>query len=187
MIVSDMKYFDWLCERVRSDEINNEGLGYRLLLRRLFDTPFRWFIPNDDNRLKDGLALRDEFIEEERALGLDVHIENSCSVLEVMISIAERCSSMIPESEEGSNPHMMFWEMLDNLGLLGYVDEMLEDHMYVREVDYILKRLLDRTYTKSGRGGLFPLKNPKKDQTKVEIWYQMSAYLLENYYESYVY
>ena len=28
-------------------------------------------------------------------------------------------------------------------------------------------------------GGFFPLAFPKEDQTKVEIWYQMSGYLEE--------
>jgi hypothetical protein len=41
-------------------------------------------------------------------------------------------------------------------------------------------RLNRRLYTTSGYGGLFPLEEPKEDQRKVEIWYQMMAYLGEN-------
>ena len=32
-----------------------------------------------------------------------------------------------------------------------------------------------------GFGGLFPLKHAKKDQRKVEIWYQLQNWLMENY------
>jgi len=38
-----------------------------------------------------------------------------------------------------------------------------------------------RRYSKTGKGGLFPLKHPKKDQTEVEIWYQMQQYVMENF------
>ena len=41
--------------------------------------------------------------------------------------------------------------------------------------------MLAREYSDNGHGGLFPLKNPKKDQRKVEIWYQMTEYINENY------
>ena len=43
---------------------------------------------------------------------------------------------------------------------------------------------VERRYKRSGEGGLFPLKNAAKDQRKVEIWYQLSSYLLENYVDN---
>ena len=33
----------------------------------------------------------------------------------------------------------------------------------------------------NGTGGLFPLKRPRVNQRRVEVWYQMSEYLMENY------
>jgi hypothetical protein len=33
----------------------------------------------------------------------------------------------------------------------------------------------------NGTGGLFPLKMPKVNQRRVEIWYQMSAFIEENF------
>jgi len=39
--------------------------------------------------------------------------------------------------------------------------------------------LIWRDYHADGRGGFFPLTNPDTDQTKVEIWYQMNAYVTE--------
>ena len=38
-----------------------------------------------------------------------------------------------------------------------------------------------RTYDSNGYGGLFPLRNPREDQRKVELWYQLNAYLLEQF------
>jgi hypothetical protein len=34
---------------------------------------------------------------------------------------------------------------------------------------------------KSGLGGMFPLEDPREDQRAIEIWYQMMAYINENY------
>jgi hypothetical protein len=47
-----------------------------------------------------------------------------------------------------------------------------------KEIDDILTRLIERTYKPNGEGGFFPLPQTDEDQTKVEIWYQMSAYIL---------
>ena len=46
-----------------------------------------------------------------------------------------------------------------------------------QEVDDVLETVIWRNYQANGHGGLFPLKNAKRDQTKVEIWYQLAAYL----------
>ena len=46
----------------------------------------------------------------------------------------------------------------------------------------ILNKIIDRGYSRRGVGGLFPLKYSKNDQRKVELWYQMHSYLIENYY-----
>ena len=50
-------------------------------------------------------------------------------------------------------------------------------------VDNIIDTFLDRDYEANGDGGLFPLLAPQEDQTEVELWYQLSAYYMENYYE----
>jgi hypothetical protein len=47
------------------------------------------------------------------------------------------------------------------------------------QVDNILYNLVWRNYHADGRGGFFPLQNPDVDQTKVEIWYQLNAYVSE--------
>jgi hypothetical protein len=37
-----------------------------------------------------------------------------------------------------------------------------------------------RTYDRRGHGGLFPLQRSNRDQRRVEIWYQLSEYLLQD-------
>jgi hypothetical protein len=46
-------------------------------------------------------------------------------------------------------------------------------------VNTILHDLIWRDYHPDGRGGFFPLQNPDVDQTKVEIWHQLNAYVSE--------
>lgn len=170
------EYFQWLCGLVNLDR------GYWILARKLHDKEFYWTVPNDDNRASDGQKLRDIF--EDETLYSDYScLSGGCSVLEMLIGLAIRIEDILydPDNSECLKAHDAFWEMLENLGL-----EDFDDMNYSRlnedcEVDEILLNLLERTYDRSGRGGLFPLKKAREDQRRVEIWYQMSTYLLENY------
>jgi hypothetical protein len=65
--------------------------------------------------------------------------------------------------------------LIRNLGLIDTNDTNTD----VKEVNAIIKRVVDRTYQHNGHGGLFPLRLATSDQRKVEIWYQLSAYLSE--------
>lgn len=170
-------YFSWLYDTVVND--NPETKRYRRLLYRLHSHEFVWSVPNDDNRVADGMDLRTEFakqfrIDEERLKSLD----GPCSVLEMMVALAIRCANDIYDDESNLN---IFWEMLDNMELLGqrFQDgyfgpkEMLEVD---EKVDILVKRLYKRDGTK---GGIFPVFGTKKDQRKTEIWYQLQNYILE--------
>ena len=65
---------------------------------------------------------------------------------------------------------------MKNLGLNHCSDKR---RLTYEEVNDVLDRVIWRTYRWDGHGGLFPLNEPEKDQREVEIWYQLSAYLLE--------
>jgi hypothetical protein len=59
----------------------------------------------------------------------------------------------------------------------------LSDQLTERDADKIhdvLDTVIWRTYEINGWGGFFPLTLSDEDQTKVEIWYQMAAYVEEN-------
>ena len=71
--------------------------------------------------------------------------------------------------------------MIHNLGLDIFDDENYTDNGGNAAIFEIVASWLDRTYSYDGEGGLFPLRNPDYDQRDAEIWYQMQAYLEENY------
>ena len=190
----DTEYFLWLCNDIGLDSRSKD---YRQLVRLVYDQEYYWSVANDDNRCTDAEKLRDAFTEtmdyEDDIL---YHTIGPCSVLEMLVALAKRFDYMILDStpEFKTFPHQLrpcrwFWEMLDNLGLLRFSDEYFEganEGQTLDELNDILSTLLERTYKSTGEGGLFPLQHPKKDMRKVEIWYQMSEYILENYYKNYI-
>lgn len=136
----------------------------------MYSKKFVWFIPNDDNRLEDGLDLRYEFVAERRIFADPEWMSLDCSFLELLIGLARRLAF-----EGEGHPHVWFWHLVDNLELTKCTD----DRRYSRQrVETILDDVIWRTYEPTGRGGLFPLRYPHDDQREVELWYQMQAYLL---------
>jgi hypothetical protein len=171
-------YFQWLCEKVN---IDTEDKSYWLLAKALHSKEFYSTVPNDDNRGNDGKKLREQYSEENGNCPFDP-IDGPCTMLEMLIALSERFEDIMSDPEEYDRTSKWFWEMLKNLGLDTYEDINYYDLWEGGDVDEILNTVLERTYRRNGKGGLFPLKESKKDQRKVEIWYQMCAYVLENYY-----
>lgn len=170
----DQGYFEWLCEIVDAD---NPDLPFIGLMKHLYDTYFDTntaaLVPNDDNRIEDGKNLRHIYWEQTGEF-VDGTI---CTMLEMMIALSQRmCDTM---GFEDFVP--LFWEMIDNLGLMSMSDGLYYEPENIDEVDEIVGIFLNRDYCYDGTGGLFPLKDPPDDQRKTEIWYQMSSYLMENY------
>lgn len=168
----DELYFKWLYRQVDDVSESNPSYTYWRLLKLMYTKEFVWFVPNDDNRLQDGKDLRYEFIDDERLQQVDSGWVNlPCSVLELLVALSRKLSF-----EAEGPPAYWFWQMIENLGLYGYNDRTVYP---TAVVEGILDRLMFRTYEHNGRGGLFPLRCADEDQRKVELWYQMSAYVLE--------
>lgn len=172
----DELYLKWLYRQVASVKLRNPARTYWSLIRHLYTREFLWSVPNDDNRVEDGRALRDEFSTELEITPDPEWMELNCSILEMLIGLARRLSF---ESE--GEPDVWFWHMLENLSLRDYSDAVYNkrNDRARPSVDLVINRLIDRQYYPDGRGGLFPLAYPPEDQRDVEIWYQMSHYLLE--------
>ena len=165
-------YLTWLYSQFGSVKSRIRSKTYWSLAGALFHKEFVWWVPNDDNRVEDGKALRDEFLDDEGIYDVDPDwMEQGCSMLEMMIGLSRRLAF-----EAGGEPREWFFELLDNLGLSTYNDAEQFDE---DRVDEAIDPVIWRTYGRDGTGGLFPLQHPKKDQREVEIWYQMNAYLLE--------
>ena len=65
--------------------------------------------------------------------------------------------------------------MLTNLSLSGVDDA---SGVSPEEILDVIEYFNLRQYTPSGDGGLFPLNNPTRDQTELEIWDQFCDYLV---------
>jgi hypothetical protein len=168
----DEQYLIWLYARIGSVKVTNPSRTYWSLIRQLFTKEFVWIIPNDDNRVEDGRDLRYRFLEENNVEDIDPNwMGLGCSILELLLGLANRLSF---EAEGFSKD--WFWELLKNLGLDKYNDAQKNAP---KKIDEVMDKVIWRTYDFDGRGGLFPLKEPREDQRDVEIWYQLCAYLLE--------
>lgn len=167
MMELDERYFRWL---VRQVAVENNHREYNDVLGLMYHYEFAWMpgVLGDENRRDDALDLRNEFV---RGLGLPMP-DAPATVLEVMIALARRMTFQVGGSDAG-----WAWQFMLNLGL-----ERMYDPLGVHKAERareILEALVYRTYSPSGEGGFFPLQNPDEDQTKIEIWYQMAAYIDE--------
>lgn len=174
----DDVYLEWLYGKVGAVSNRNPGRSYWRLMSQLYSIPFNWFVHNDDNRVLDGLDLRIEFLAEVDQTPDDPSgdwLNLECSFLEMLIALARRVSFDTPDSL-----YEWFWIFMKNLELDRYNDEIYEIAIQ-EEVAEVVKRVIDRRYSRNGDGGLFPLEKTPNDQRKVELWYQMQEYLMERF------
>ena len=157
-------YFLWLIAQIGIPERNQNT--YNDLFMRLYETEFVWTVPHDDNRLQDGVDLRNEFD------GRGTLDEMPVSLLEVLIALSRRVAWTTNYSSE-----YWAWRLLNNLRLTKSSDPLIGRK--AERVEEILEALIWRTYDYNGDGGFFPLQFPQDDQTKREIWDQMNAYVNE--------
>lgn len=168
----DDQYLTWLYSQVAEVKTRKSSKTYWDLFRQLYSTEFAWFVPNDDNRAEDGRQLRCEWAAEN-----DIHLDSNwyslgCSFLEMLIGLSRRLAF-----ETDIDAAWWFWHLLDNMGLAGFHDR---SNFSPEEVDDKTYTVIWRTYDYNGNGGLFPIRTPSQDQRTVEIWYQLSEYLLQD-------
>lgn len=173
----DERYFVWLYSLVARPDIQDPESTYWSLLKQLYDKQFVWFVSRDDNRTEDGKELRLAFLRHEGLQRSDVDphwIEIGCSFLELAIALSGRLQY---ETDPDSNLAYWFWEVLmENIGLHDYNDAAGFEHC---DVDEVLNRVIFRQYEPDGKGGFFPLEHPRQDQRSLELWHQLSAYVIE--------
>jgi hypothetical protein len=165
MSKTDIDYYEWLISQIY---IRNDK-SYRGLFERMHNMEFVWTVPNDNNRIQDGLDLRYEFLNGTRnKLTL-----NGATFLEVLIALSRRVAFTA-----GGEANLWAWKLMKNIKLNKMSDPLTDEK--ASRIDVILYNLIWRIYDKNGRGGFFPLNHTLEDQTKVEIWYQMQAYVNES-------
>jgi hypothetical protein len=157
------RYFEWLVSQINVTRSSKQFTG---IFRWMYHREFVWLVPNDDNRIGDAIDLRKEFWEN-RTIP-----QNGVSILEVIVALSRRAAFV-----GGGEAPDWAWIFIKNLGLNKFHDPLTyrKDH----KIEEILETFVYRLYAPDGVGGLFPLLNPPLDQTKVELWYQMHAYINE--------
>lgn len=170
-------YFQWLYNWM-SGERYHYDVSFKRLLMQLHDTEFVYTIRNDQNRAEDGANLRYRFAKE-RIIDEPVDyilecLAGPCSVLEMMIALANRCEEdYMDDPAYGNRTAQWFWGMVTNLKL-GNMTDAWYDKRYVADV---LDKFLHRKYAPDGSGGLFKIRDYKGDMRKMEIWHQMCYFL----------
>lgn len=147
--------------------------GEEDLLCQMHNTPFVWVIPNDSNRCEDGRDFRHSIFTDMNVDGLHHLDTDDVSVLEVLAALAQRMSFQWDELSMED----CFGLFLTNLELTDFLYSWTGTTSFT--VDDLLADWMSRNIEHNGEGGLFPLERPHSDQREVEIWYQMSAYLIE--------
>lgn len=161
-------YFNWL--RAKVTDLNTPPYLYLDLMKVMYRTEFNWWIVGDRNRLEDGKELREHFLNETGETYDERWFRAPCSVLEVLIAFANRAAFQTDET-----PTTWFYQFLINLELDNFREITDDEEMDI--VSHVLERWIWRAYDESGYGGLFPLREPKEDQRRIELWYQFFAYL----------
>jgi hypothetical protein len=167
-----------LYEQVCDERNLDSPYSYTVVCDAMHQIAFRATVPHDDNRVADGLGLRNEFIFTERYIpsprDLNTLMGPEASIFEVLVALSKRVNYNVVLSER-----TWFNIFITNLGLADYNDWRFRTQ-HAWRIRRILERFNDRTYREDGRGGLFPLKpydrDADGDQRQVEIWYQWSAY-----------
>ena len=170
------------CLRSLVENDDHKMSEYCRLVDFLFKIPFESFHPMDNNRISDAKSMRDEIVHNEygaRRIDATIVLDRYISVFEVLIAIAHRmwndilCDAMTEEDHTSD----YFWEFLRNLDVEKYTNERFNE-LNVREK---VEKWVRREYEKDGFGSIFPMKKPRNDMRKIEIWDQLGDYIMENY------
>lgn len=164
-------YFQWLCDIITSDYVMNNN-SYFELLKKLYNTPFKYTIEMDSNRYLDGVDLCWRYVFETSNDEAKKYFENSehyCSVLEMLIALAINIEdTFMADINYEDRTYIWFWQMIENLGLIDIYDQNYNENL----VNDILDTFMNREYQPNGKNGLFTIDNCNEDLRDVEIWAQ---------------
>lgn len=183
-LLTDMwtEYRKWLVWKVKLNTAWSKK--HSKLLDILHNTKFRWIIDFDKNRADDGTYQRYYFFD-----SLKLHsaaFENDeCMVLEMLVALAIRMNNeYVADTTYGAEDHpdKLFIDFIANLGLVDYTnDEIKRDKNSIANIQNKLDTWMNREFDYDGRGSIFWLSRPRRDQRNIEIWSQMNDYIHEKF------
>lgn len=172
----DERYLTWLYSQVANVKTRAKTHTYWSLFRQLHKTIFVALVSHDENRIADAREMKYEFLGENEDERGDLDwMRSPCSMLELLIILSRFLAFEMDDPMK-----IWFWHLIEELDLEQFNDREY-DSQSEEAIAEVLNRVIWRTYEASGKGGLFPLNHPDRDQRKVELWYQLNAYLLENF------
>lgn len=181
-ISNPVGYFEWLLMWVENSYEPGGAGTHKLLLRKLYEMEFYATLDRDNDRIRNGLDLRNRYSDECCIIPWDdAERYSTCSVLEVMIAMCDDFeANVITNDIYGNRFGKWFWTMLENCGLTCITDAAYNNDSdnYIAAV---MRRICDRRYEANGDGGFFPLRHPRADMRNVDLWYQLQWYVTENF------
>ena len=169
-------YFDYMVEKVCDRQ--HHRVDYIPLLDLLNSIPFTVVMEMDGNRAEDAAYNRKNWLQSEDLYEYLYEFDDEkVSVLEVLVSIAERLEFQVGNPMDNRRISDQFWEILRNLDIEKYT----ADNYKPLNIKEKVRNWMLRKYKKDGSGSIFPVKNCEKDMRSLQIWDQMSMYIMENY------
>lgn len=169
------EYYEYLLYLMGADA--PEHRNYSLLLSDLYDIPFTYSHPMDENRVLDALDMRREYLFDRGYDIRDDFMDRDVSVFEILAALSRRIEIEVTGEPGEDDISRWFWVCLGNLGVLEFEDSRYDRGLVRYKLDFWMLRQYDR----HGKGGIFPVEKNGIDQREIDIWYQGQLYLAENW------
>lgn len=134
---------------------------------------FVWYIPEDEDRAIQALRMRDEYCYK---TGMSSPRQAPASFLEVFVSITDTLTAMLYQDRESFTKSILL-----NVGARSFSDDGRLPSEIHDEALIIAERVMYRTYSRNGTGGLFRI--PGVDTLEMPLTTQMIQWA--NLYDPY--
>ncbi|PWM22977.1 MAG: hypothetical protein DBX40_08260 [Clostridiales bacterium] len=161
-----MNYTPWLIRRGCLENYTELALVWDEL-------DFVWYIPEDEDKAIQALRMRDEYCYE---TGMPSPRQAPPSFLEVFVSITDTLTAMLYQDRESFTKSILL-----NMGARSYSDDGRPLSEIRKESLSIAERVMYRTYSRNGTGGLFRI--PGVDTLEMPLTTQMIKWA--NLYDPY--
>lgn len=166
-------YYSYICDLA----MRRDREDYSKLLATLHSFPFEYILDMDENRQTDALEMRRKYFNSHVHFKYDLttmYHDRPPSVLEIMVALSKRIYDSILDPGDGRDrSNELFALMLTNLDILDCDDR----HFNGEKVEETILKLLNREYSKDGKGSLFYIPECDEDMRNMEIWYQAMKYV----------
>lgn len=151
-----MHYTSWLIQRGCLE-------NYTELASVWDELDFVWYIPEDEDKAIQALRMRDEYCYE---TGAPTPRHAPASFLEVFVSVTDTLTAMLYQDRESFTKSILL-----NMGARSYSDDGRLPSEIHEESLIIAERVMYRTYSRNGTGGLFRI--PGVDTLEMPLTTQM--------------